>query len=404
MRSDLSIVGVSLAQNGQINPDPDGDGIVDLVAGVPVTASTTFAAQNLGTQSPFVPVTLNYQGYIENRTVDLSSGSAAVQATFIPIGSGLQTLSASIQAAQGETNLGNNTRTGQVRVRSQLKLVAEPLDGKSVENGPPRVVQVLPSLYACGRITETLRRPRLQIKCIDESSGQPVAVDGCSYRTHLEEGPYDGGHDKIHSEPRPLGYILPESAWNWTALPQAGSTIRFETPDIAGLVDFVIEGRSPSGEVLAPFRVRYQVKTPGFEPISVSGLAFDVESHSSGTHGTKAMSGKLGKLIERYIKNAQSAGISNPPILESEAASLPWGGLFDIDFDWLTPHCGHRDGITLDLSLSVFRNSSTEREKTLANALAKAVKEAGFDFTYAPESPNPPKGKPKPDHWHIRMK
>jgi hypothetical protein len=33
--------------------------------------------------------------------------------------------------------------------------------------------------------------------------------------------------------------------------------------------------------------------------------------------------------------------------------SLPWGGLFDINGDWLTPHTSHRRGMSVDINRCV---------------------------------------------------
>ncbi|MNL03061.1 hypothetical protein D3C87_1235870 [compost metagenome] len=81
----------------------------------------------------------------------------------------------------------------------------------------------------------------------------------------------------------------------------------------------------------------------------------------------------------------------NLPMIKSQAASLAWGGLYDIKKDWKKPHCGHRDGNTIDLSLS----NLTNYEKKLLDTIAR---KRGFDF-YRSESAS----NPLADHWHATL-
>lgn len=83
---------------------------------------------------------------------------------------------------------------------------------------------------------------------------------------------------------------------------------------------------------------------------------------------------------------------SVPPI-NSEAASLPWGGLYDINRNWKTSHCGHRDGKTIDLSLS----NQKAYEKRI---LQRSVRDAGMVFSYVQESPS----NTTVNHWHVTLR
>jgi hypothetical protein len=103
-----------------------------------------------------------------------------------------------------------------------------------------------------------------------------------------------------------------------------------------------------------------------------------------------------------YYYDDPSLG-SAPTPLESEAVSLPHGGLFDINDDWSQPHCSHREGKSIDLSLS--KLTAAEQK-----VLADAVITAGLHF-YRLESPGVqtclPGQKPHEDvctdHWHASV-
>jgi hypothetical protein len=57
---------------------------------------------------------------------------------------------------------------------------------------------------------------------------------------------------------------------------------------------------------------------------------------------------------------------------------------------WSIPHCGHRNGLTIDLSI----NQLDSDEKTW---LSKAATSAGFTFTNPLEAPN----NKNANHWHA---
>lgn len=404
---DLSIGPISVSQTGATI---GSDGIITVAPNklvqvtVPVNGSKFNSPENRATT-----VTLQAgQQALQSKTIsltDMQSGTvkaAIFDVTFDQSLAGTtQTITATINPGNilDESNFSDNTKSVQVKVAAPYKLVVRPLDGTVVQSGPPQEVEVAPSVYACGRATADVRRQaRIQVTCVDESSGE--LKEGCSFQAHLEEGPDDGGHDRSHSGRRPFGKIVSASATALSPIPLTGTTVQFETPDAAGSVDYVVEGKSPTGTDLKPVTVRYRVKTSGFELITASGLTIDVASHPNGVYGTSLMNQKLGEVVQFYVENAQASEIDDPPGLRSEGATLPWGGLFDIGRSWHTPHCGHRDGKTLDLSMSVFAGYSEPTRQALKTALSKAIATAGFAFTYAPESPS----SPSTDHWHIQLK
>jgi hypothetical protein len=88
-------------------------------------------------------------------------------------------------------------------------------------------------------------------------------------------------------------------------------------------------------------------------------------------------------------------GVASIPTLESESASLPYGGLFDIDYAkspqwlWSEPHCSHRDGRRIDISLSVFSTFTANEKKAVLGALQVALQKSGL------------KPSVEGDHWHV---
>jgi hypothetical protein len=115
-------------------------------------------------------------------------------------------------------------------------------------------------------------------------------------------------------------------------------------------------------------------------------------SHALGYYGTPSMFFALEMLGINFVNALPFQ--SSVPVLKSEAGSLPWGGLYDIKRNWKNPHCGHRDGQTIDLSLSTL----TGQEK---QALENAVIDSGMNFYHAPFNETP--FDDGADHWHATL-
>jgi hypothetical protein len=117
------------------------------------------------------------------------------------------------------------------------------------------------------------------------------------------------------------------------------------------------------------------------------------------------MQAAISNLVELYYEYAADDGVSNPPALASEAATLQWGGIFDANWNgtidpsilapaWNPPHCGHRNGVTIDLSLSQFTGASASKE---IGWLQSAASDAHLKFTNPSESPS----NKSANHWHA---
>jgi hypothetical protein len=92
-----------------------------------------------------------------------------------------------------------------------------------------------------------------------------------------------------------------------------------------------------------------------------------------------------------FASNLAQQGLTSAPTINYTSLNLIYGGLFDINATWTPPHCGHRLGNEVDLGLS---NIPLQDRR----ALAQAIKDNSFFFSYSPESP----GNPSTNHWHLQ--
>jgi len=105
--------------------------------------------------------------------------------------------------------------------------------------------------------------------------------------------------------------------------------------------------------------------------------------------------------LDKYYKESLKEGIPENQIvlLTSEAASLIWGGLYDIKFNWKPSHCGHRIGNAIDIGMTNFRSSSSPHVTKMKKILEDALTGKGiFHFPVKSESPAGTK------HWHTQLK
>lgn len=285
-------------------------------------------------------------------------------------------------------------------VSSQKILIFDDSGAQIVENS---TIPIAPSVYSglcTGIPADTPQIKDFAILCVDATSGQPVS--GCRYTITLKKGAENGGHDHdlASAASRPLGLVTPELA---TVSPQPissqGSAFSYEATDIAQDVDFTINGVGPDGSSIPAQKGKFRVKDPAandFHPISVAGLDMNVASHPTGIYGRTSFNSKLEKMVDLYFGSTEIPNTIAD--IESQGASLPFGGLFDTKQDWLNPHCGHRDGKTIDISVNTASTNIhlTSREKT---ALDKAIRFSGLIFYVPEESPT----NRNADHWHVQL-
>lgn len=124
---------------------------------------------------------------------------------------------------------------------------------------------------------------------------------------------------------------------------------------------------------------------------------WDITSGHMGDYGTTKLNAAVAKALanfERNLRDRFGSPIVAPKVI-SGGASLITGGVFDIPVNgnpssWRSPHCGHRDGNTLDISI---RTLSPEYRQELADAFRA--------FKFNPlESPE----QKQTTHWHAVIK
>lgn len=261
-------------------------------------------------------------------------------------------------------------------------------DGTAVPSA--KNLSVLPSQYDypsahCAKGSGPSNR-NFEVKC-EKISTNEYSTD-CGYEINVSEGDFNGGHD--HGK-LPNGDV--------TLNPNDKSKFTYEAPDVAHQVNLTVNGFGPSGERLDPVKFTVDVQAQDSNNwVELSSAFIDViingadpkASHSQGFYGSKNMADRL-KSFSEALPNYVLAPTSIPRI-RSEAASLKWGGMYDIHKDWNPPHCGHRNGRTLDISLS----GLSQGQK---NAIASAARRSNFEFTVFKESP----ANPGTNHWHVQL-
>jgi hypothetical protein len=317
---------------------------------------------------------------------------------------------------------------------------------------PVETVRLSPSQYphdGCAKPIAQQNAHTFAIKCFDNGLNVPVGI--CFYHVQFpnqKTAALSSGHD--HGLP-PMtgntfipGYTIPSGAGVYTE----GTSFVYEPPEIALDVTLQITGEAfPIGStnstaipVEGATTTYFSVSEPGSVPddksngwgtlvrsfIKVIDGADDNPSHSLGFYGSTDMETAIDNMGPTFKANVLAIPIDPRmpipnivPILRSQAASLPHGGLYDWHKNWTTPHCGHRDGGTIDISLTGL-DPNSEQTKPLTfvqiEALESAILSSGLAFyvvTESPtctENPNLPQclneyNEPNPpDHWHVQLR
>lgn len=401
LHPDLSIKSVALSRDGVPPSDMDGDGTLDLASGAQYRARIEIDKVDIPIDIDSVSVKLNTGVGTISKTLN-PHVETSVDIDFIASGDGPTELIASVEPTIGEVNLSNNEHRISVSIESKLRIVLTPIDGKLIQGQGPKIVQVFPSFKACGKVkTDTLYTPRIRVRCFDEITQE--FIEGCSFAVSLSEGPYTGGHsDTLHPTERPLGKPIPSTVQSsWVQIPKDGYLFRYETPEVSGEVDLKFLGIDSAQARIKPAKLRFQVKVPDLVPLSVppiegkNWMEFDVSSHYSGTYGSQSLYEYLPLIIQTYRKKLDIPGFSlqDASPIESEGANLPWGGLFDYKTNWHPPHCTHRNGAFIDLSIGFVSSIGRVMTKRERKALEDALRANKAFFSQTLEG----------NHWHVKV-
>lgn len=270
----------------------------------------------------------------------------------------------------------------------------------------PASIELKPSIFKaenCKKILPEDSIKVLNLSC-DETSGTRSA--SCKVRFKLELGEKNGGH-YINSG-RPLGQLI-DATGNKTLdegtyynIPVQGLIVNYLAPEVSGEVKISFDVRDSHENEITSLPTIFAIRSAQrFEKIEIEGLNFVIKSRKNqdGYYGTKGFISKLKDMINLYKEYGHLYEVPQNKLknLESEAASLSWGGLFDIDNNWKPSHCGHRNGKAIDLSMTDIKNSyPAGKENEVLYVLQWAMEDAEL---LAPV----PKEKPGDfnNHWHL---
>lgn len=293
-----------------------------------------------------------------------------------------------------DPNFSNNDAVVNLKESAGVFELEVRIDGVSV--GQAGVVALAPSVYqgTCSPNSVPTRptlKP-LQVFCRNKTKG--TYVDGCGYKVTLARGANNGGHAHEGS-PRPLGGFVPAYDGSVVPIAATGTSLVYEASDISQEVILSFSGTDPGKKSIAPLDIVARIRDPdsvGWVTLGdIEGFSIATESHPEmGVYGAKQLHDAIAGMVKEFRQTHPNKQI------RSQAGSLYWGGLFDIlkyknqNTEWKNPHCGHRNGLVLDISMSGF--SSVEKKD-----LRKAAEKNGFQFKVYSESPDDDEA----DHWHA---
>ena len=412
---DLAVSTPQVSQTGAtISPS---DGLLQVGATMPAQINVPISGSGFNSpETRSTTVTLqaglhNYSQNISLSAVQSAGGTLNVPftVTFDPSDTGVQTITATIdpENALNETNFSNNTASIQVKVGRTVKLVKTVTKEDGTQQDPDWFTMI-PSVQVfgthCSSAANHSEYRTITLKCVDATNSE--AVDGCAVALSAKTGSITGGHDPLTHGRRPLFESLTFTANDSDValgtpipIPTSGLSIDYEAPQPAGEVIMSFDLKYSQGMAKPPTDTYIEVQAaetyislkPADTGQLTTGLEFvNFNSHpSDGWYGTRDMMITLSQLIGNYLREATDTfGVDNPDYLYSEAASLSLGGVFDIKHHWTDPHCGHRDGRTLDISVSNLQNDPGQLAALKAALMKTHVK-------WKLES-NPP-------HYHVQQ-
>ena len=206
---------------------------------------------------------------------------------------------------------------------------------------------------------------RVIAKVINTLTGQPK--EGVTVSIKIDVDVTSGGHD--HGEripPRPKGALSPATG---TTGPDGTVSFNFGAPEVSGTHTFTASCVSPA--CTNEGTARMDVKVDGLAPIpddptpyALVGGEADKQHHDNHYLTNSAFNQLVVLAINYHFL------YPNEPVLHLNDASLVWGGLFDKDGDWDTPHEKHRRGVVIDIRANMAPGNIPESLFTDFKALA----------------------------------
>jgi hypothetical protein len=109
-------------------------------------------------------------------------------------------------------------------------------------------------------------------------------------------------------------------------------------------------------------------------------------------HLTNAAALKIWRLAADYYNYQVLNGVTSPTLLHLNDASLKWGGVFDIDADWVPDHVEHRRGTVVDVRANSSPGAIPAADFDIFKNMAKTLR---IDPHFEGGSTN--------QHFHLRL-
>lgn len=186
-----------------------------------------------------------------------------------------------------------------------------------------------------------------------------------SIKLNITDQPKYGGHQ--HNNPAPPKWTFRNhGAQNYTPMPNP-----YSSPTLPVNTDLVLSVVMPayatkssdkadfSGACTGSLQDEENVKIPNLVEMTAGtdySLVGSTPSHPSNHYATADTIASLTSLAKEWREKC-----SKGRLLQYNDMSLIWGGLFDVNANWKTPHVEHRKGLNLDLSK---RNINKKDRKT----------------------------------------
>jgi hypothetical protein len=174
----------------------------------------------------------------------------------------------------------------------------------------------------------------------------PAPSSGCEVRLRIEPVEGSGGHNHVGNRTTHTGSVDPDSVI-FVPGESIVNNIVYNSGEVAGTERIIAEVLDGNGSVSSTQSVSVDVKVPDL--VSLGGfisyqLVGSLDAHPANHYGTASTVTNAGNVADAYyVATGELLGIND--------MSLVWGGLFDINGDWSTPHGSHRKGMSVDIDL-----------------------------------------------------
>ncbi len=234
----------------------------------------------------------------------------------------------------------------------------------------------------------------VDVRC--ESPGTPYAwpfVIGLS-----RAGSANGAHDDAtHSGPRPLGALFTDldgtgqRTVSGTTVPGQPTLLFFRPSDVAGGVDVTLTCGTGQATTVRRIDVRVGVNLVPLDS-ALSRIETGNSHGLSGDHLAKAVRDDYLQAVSDFRRGPPYLGPwpAAGKVVQTSGMSLPWGGRYDTDRDWVAPHKAHREGTSIDIRHKLL----TPFERSWLAVLLRSSK---FKMIVADERPEDPLSS----HWHA---